>query len=994
VDRKISDQAWLALSKRLGLELAVLQAVADVESAGNGFLKSGEPKILFEGHAFDRLTKGRFRAAHPDLSYPTWTKIHYAKTGEGEWQRLVRARALERDAANQSASWGAFQIMGFNYGLCGFSDVESFVSAMRAGPDEQLEAFAQFIARDKYLTPLRKQDWATFAAAYNGPLYAKNKYDTRLAAAYATRAAAAAPVAAVAAGAAGAAPKGKKGNGKSKVVVMPPAPSQGRREFAPPPPAKRRFALRKSVKPDAVDLRDWLYRPTIAQAPPMELWPHDPRPTMQQGETSACTGFSLALVIEYLLDKARRPVEPISGFMLYSMARRYDEWADNDPRVDEDAKNGAGAQAAGAQASAEKRVEKGKGNKKDKGKKADDDGQADRERQDTGSSLRGALKGWSRHGASAARLWDTFDPPDASNVEDGDWWLDSVRRPLGAYYRLSLDSLNDLQIALMESGAIYVSALTHGGWEELFKSDALPPPTNADEIPIIECRPGLEDGGHAFAVVGYTDKGFVVHNSWGPEWGRGGFAILTYSDWRQNAMDAWVVQLGVVTREHEAVSRASSLRRADASGRIVLASNSTLASHEVSPFVVDMENEGRLSERGQFRTFPSDLEFLLEHHLQKVAVPRWGIKKNDVVDVAIYAHGGMVSEESAASSARRWVPLLYSNKIFPVFLMWETDLTSTVFAGIEDELEGQEPRMGGGWWQTVTSRLRDWKDDRIEGITRGPGGVLWRQMKDNARDISSTEVSGVVKLFTAYTQRQKNLPRVRLHLIGHSAGAIVHTYLGAAALKLGFEIATINLIAPAVRVDDFNEHLGKDIARLRIPTLLVHLTDDAERKDPTCSPYGRSLLYLVSRAFEEDSDTAVLGMEKHLVPSLVSHDWGEQITRLSSPGASFRPGDRVTVAATHPGLDDDTAVQDAIIRHIKGEKFKERILRPTTAQPRDTVDPEREPFEERLVEVAISGQTPARAPRGAPAAALRTSGASRTLAPTRGTRKSRGASVS
>ena len=122
----------------------------------------------------------------------------------------------------------------------------------------------------------------------------------------------------------------------------------------------------------------------------------------------------------------------------------------------------------------------------------------------------------------------------------------------------------------------------------------LPPPTSADEIPVIECRRGLEDAGHAFAIVGYTSKGFVVRNSWGPTWGRGGFGILTYSDWRPNAMDAWVVQLGVVTKEHEEVAKASSLRVTDRrSAQVVISGDATLSAHEVSPFVIDMQNQGQ-----------------------------------------------------------------------------------------------------------------------------------------------------------------------------------------------------------------------------------------------------------------------------------------------------------------------------------------------------------------------------------------------------------------
>ena len=361
--------------------------------------------------------------------------------------------------------------------------------------------------------------------------------------------------------------------------------------------------------------------------------------------------------------------------------------------------------------------------------------------------------------------------------------------------------------------------------------------------------------------------------------GRSGVAedsgFLTYSDWRQNAMDAWVVQLGVVTKEHEEVAKASSLRVTDRrSGRVLVSSSPNLSAHEISPFVVNMQNEGRLSERGQFRTFESDLEFLLDHHLDGEARKLWGFKNSDTIDVALYAHGGLVGEESAAETARDWIPLLYSNRIFPVFLMWETDLLSTVFNTAQDAIKGDEPRVSAAWWDRFKNRVEDWRDERIEGVSRAPGGLLWRQMKDNAADISSTKSSGVRKLFDHFTKRQARLPRIRLHLIGHSAGAIVHAHLGEKAVGAGFEIGTVNLIAPAVRVDDFDQHLGAVIARKKISTLIAHLTDDAEQADPTCSPYGRSLLYLVSRAFETLKDTPILGMEKHLVPAVVGHPWG------------------------------------------------------------------------------------------------------------------------
>ena len=515
-----------------------------------GFLR-GEPprpKILFEAHAFHRLTGGRFAKQAPNLSHPTWDRSRYSGSPAGEWKRLEAACNLDRPAALQAASWGLFQIMGFNYAYCGCPDVEAFVAKQHAGADEQLACFARFIARPPYLPALRAKQWQKFAEAYNGPAQAKNRYADKIAAAYALFAAAPA----------GAARAGKRRAVKPKASALPP----GRAEFAPVPAMRRKNLHKRNVRPDSIDLRDWEYRPSIAFAPPDTLWPNDPRQIKQQGDTNACTGFALATVLEYLLERSEtKQAEDISAFMLYSMARRYDEWAED-------------------------------------------------ESEDSGSSLRGALKGWARHGASCERLWTTLRMPPASNVPAEDWWLDAVKRPMGAYYRIAPDNVRDIHVALKEVGAVYASALTHQGWDALQGRKRTPTPTDPDTIPVIDAARGAADQGHSFAIVGYTRKGFIVQNSWGATWGAGGFAVLPYADWLRNAMDCWVVQLGVVTVEHEVVSQAPSLRVERRAGRdvAVISSNETLADHEVSPFVINMENEGRLSQRGRFRTNDDDLE--------------------------------------------------------------------------------------------------------------------------------------------------------------------------------------------------------------------------------------------------------------------------------------------------------------------------------------------------------------------------------------------------
>ena len=91
---------------------------------------------------------------------------------------------LNRDAALQSASWGRFQIMGFNHKAAGYATVDSFVQAMYRSEGEQLASFVRLLQHQGLAAALRNKEWATFAMRYNGKSYAANHYDQKLKAAY------------------------------------------------------------------------------------------------------------------------------------------------------------------------------------------------------------------------------------------------------------------------------------------------------------------------------------------------------------------------------------------------------------------------------------------------------------------------------------------------------------------------------------------------------------------------------------------------------------------------------------------------------------------------------------------------------------------------------------------------------------------------------------------------------------------------------------------
>ncbi|MEJ2407677.1 MAG: N-acetylmuramidase family protein [Candidatus Thiodiazotropha sp.] len=181
--RYLKETDYVKAASLLGVEVATIKAVASVESSGNGFFSNGLPKILFEGHWFSKFSGGKFDAKYPTLSYKKWTKKHY-KGGVAEYSRYNSAKALDVDAAMKSTSWGKFQIMGFNYSKCGYSSVSVFVKDMHENEGKQLTAFIKFLKSTKLDVHLKAKNWAAFAKGYNGPAYAKNKYDIRLKQAY------------------------------------------------------------------------------------------------------------------------------------------------------------------------------------------------------------------------------------------------------------------------------------------------------------------------------------------------------------------------------------------------------------------------------------------------------------------------------------------------------------------------------------------------------------------------------------------------------------------------------------------------------------------------------------------------------------------------------------------------------------------------------------------------------------------------------------------
>ena len=180
----ITDKDFIAAAKILKCDIAAIKAVCHVEAPNGGFGAYGDPIILFEGHWFHRFTSGIYDIDYPDISYKKWTKKFYGRSQIIEYKRYNTAFSLSADSAIMSTSWGKFQIMGFNFAVCGFPTVNHFIDAMWRHEKDHLNAFCNYIKGVGLDDELRLLRWDKFAYKYNGPEYRKNKYAEKLASAY------------------------------------------------------------------------------------------------------------------------------------------------------------------------------------------------------------------------------------------------------------------------------------------------------------------------------------------------------------------------------------------------------------------------------------------------------------------------------------------------------------------------------------------------------------------------------------------------------------------------------------------------------------------------------------------------------------------------------------------------------------------------------------------------------------------------------------------
>lgn len=186
----LSRKDYQAAAQRIGCDTEAIMAIASVESNGGGFNKDGTVKTQFEPYVFYRRLKAKFGQARADLLQQQHPDIIWKKTGDYnsqavELSQLDEAMLIDHDVAIESASYGAFQIMGYHWKALGLDSPQELRDRISSGEQGQLSILVLFVLADRRLVQaLQDKDWQAVARIYNGPSYQKFDYDEKLEAAY------------------------------------------------------------------------------------------------------------------------------------------------------------------------------------------------------------------------------------------------------------------------------------------------------------------------------------------------------------------------------------------------------------------------------------------------------------------------------------------------------------------------------------------------------------------------------------------------------------------------------------------------------------------------------------------------------------------------------------------------------------------------------------------------------------------------------------------
>jgi hypothetical protein len=337
------------------------------------------------------------------------------------------------------------------------------------------------------------------------------------------------------------------------------------------------------------------------------------------------------------------------------------------------------------------------------------------------------------------------------------------------------------------------------------------------------------------------------------------------------------------------------------------------AANELRPHVVNM-TQGLLSTTGRFKTRESDIVEMFN-----VSIPAYIAKcraSGRTPRIVVFAHGGLNDEKSGLEGALNQLEWWDRNHVYPIFFVWETGLLQSIRFLLRPAPETRN---------FFSDRF---SDPLIEKTVHLIGGVqIWGNMKQSAERASAHERGGARLIAQRLGALMKSDPNLEVHGVGHSAGAILHAHFLPLVTSLAArDISSLQLLAPAIRTDEFKSRLlprvgnGQGIGSLSMYTMRADLEED----DTCATVYRKSLLCLIRAGLEPARNTPILGLEDSLdedatLLSFFGMDGqAGKANVVFSRSPAGAPPDRRSTSKTHGGFDNNIETMDSVARRVLG----------------------------------------------------------------------------
>jgi hypothetical protein len=393
-------------------------------------------------------------------------------------------------------------------------------------------------------------------------------------------------------------------------------------------------------------------------------------------------------------------------------------------------------------------------------------------------------------------------------------------------------------------------------------------------------------------------------------------AHWSYDDWSAHVLDAWVLRLQVPSKRPSGftggfhlVRRRARLREDPSREPLRRASVPAMdiAGHFIN--VADGQFVAAPPYGNDKGTFEETARLLREEHA--AASDRYD-------HLLLYAHGGLNDIDGATARIAAMVPVFKRMGVYPIFYLWHTGLAETASDLLQRFFEGVAFRARG---------FTDLSDSLLERAARPVGQPIWREMKtDAARSFATGDVKGgdawtATRILVAAAKARTRHP-LRLHLIGHSAGAIFLGELFARSradhYPLDGVLGTVSLFAPACTAAFFTRNLVPALRFVKPGAFAVYnLTDAAEQDDTVANFYRKSLLYLVSNAFEEETQIPMVGMDKFWQELPARRRITYHLANVEGPG-DLPPA---SCSTSHGGFDNDPQTINHVLARILGQSW-------------------------------------------------------------------------